>query len=812
MVLALSMLAQSVNIGLTPNPVSNPIPNASTLPSRLASGPFALDQGPGGTQITLRFAPFTPAEVAQTWAARYGLNMVNYSAAFGRYTFDLPRVQVDPVGQDEAFVEFPPLSQNTDIGTFISDNHLTVIQWLRSHDPEAPSTRIALVRLPSVNLHRIDPEKGTWAALLPAHLDIEKVKTWAQSSGLELLNYDSATGEVEVHAPGTEVAPPSPTAALLAALQKQLADAFSKIKPATPSPGVPGALSVASSSGGISLSWSAASGASAYAVYRSDSVNGAYSYIGQTTTLTFLDTSSPSGTQFYRVMGLRACDATVTDRGGCQSASPPLDLRYATTPSAVVAIPSSTPQSSLPGAPTGLTGVSISTGARLSWDAVSGSTAYAIYRSSSAGGAYDYMGQTTTPGFTDTSALAGATSYYRVMAMRACAATVTDLGGCQSSQPPFDPRFSTSPLAISVPAPTTTTPPVNPTPPATTPPPDTTTTTPAPPAPPTLQAAASDGHMALTWTSVTGATGYHIYRAQAGGQPVPLGTTTGTTFTDAGGQPGIAYTYEIAPVMPAGIASVAPGTTTAVWQAATSKPTITQMSPTTTTLTGNVQLRVEGRSGDGTATVTWAIGGNGGWTTIGTATAQPAGGDPLAWTSTLTWNTLGVGDGAVSLRVSVTDSAGNTTQADQVYQLVNGRPPAPTAFVATAQPGAIALTWQQPAYTDAASYQLYRDDAAQPLVELAADARHIPPGAPRRAGSAQRYRDRHGVDPDRHRACGRRFPAQACLGQHPSAKRHRLEPYPPHGHHHDERRRCFRIRPRWRRVEHGRRGGRLPER
>src|SRR6266849_8756880 len=96
----------------------------------------------------------------------------------------------------------------------------------------------------------------------------------------------------------------------------------------------------------------------------------------------------------------------------------------------------------------------------------------------------------------------------------------------------------------------------------------------------------------------------------------------------------------------------------------------------------------------------------------------------------MTWNTLGVGDGAISLRASVTDGAGNTTQVDQAFQIVNGRPPAPTAFTATAQPGAIALSWQQPAYAGAASYGLYRDEAVQPLIELGPDARSYVDGQP----------------------------------------------------------------------------------
>ncbi|HKN55021.1 MAG TPA: hypothetical protein VJX66_21170, partial [Amycolatopsis sp.] len=405
-------------------------------------------------------------------------------------------------------------------------------------------------------------------------------------------------------------------------------------------------------------------------------------------------------------MSLRACAASVTDRGGCQTASPALDTRYASAPSAVVSIPQS--GTSPAAAPSGLTGVSASPGARLTWNSVTGATAYAIFSSPTSGGAYTYIGQTTTTGFTDTAAPDGATSYYRVMAMHTCPAGTTDLGGCQASQPSFDPRYATVPLPVAVPASGGTT-----TGGGTTP----------PPAQVTVQATASDGHVTLTWTAVPGASAYHVFRSAAGGQAVAVGTTTDTSLVDTGGQAGGSYSYEVDPDMPAGSPDVTPATATAVWQAASSKPTVTAMEPSTGTLTGSVQLTLRGRSGDGAAVVTWLIGGNGGWTPIGTVTAQRAGGDPLAWTSTLTWNTTAVGDGAVSLRATAADGSGNTTQADQTYEIVNGRPPAPTAFAATPEAGAIALSWQQPTYTDAASYALYRDETADPLAVLNPDAR-----------------------------------------------------------------------------------------
>jgi hypothetical protein len=86
------------------------------------------------------------------------------------------------------------------------------------------------------------------------------------------------------------------------------------------------------------------------------------------------------------------------------------------------------------------------------------------------------------------------------------------------------------------PAPVTTPPPPPATPPAVTTPP-----LPALPAP-TLAATTVNGHVRLTWSAVTGATSYEVYRSQAGGQPVLIGTSTGTTIDDPGSAAGATYT------------------------------------------------------------------------------------------------------------------------------------------------------------------------------------------------------------------------------------------------------------------------------
>jgi fibronectin type 3 domain-containing protein len=49
--------------------------------------------------------------------------------------------------------------------------------------------------------------------------------------------------------------------------------------------------------------------------------------------------------------------------------------------------------------------------------------------------------------------------------------------------------------------------------------------------------------VALSWTAVSGATSYDIYR---NGSTQPIGNTTGTTYTDTGVTAGNSYTYNVA--------------------------------------------------------------------------------------------------------------------------------------------------------------------------------------------------------------------------------------------------------------------------
>ncbi|MFJ3335320.1 PA14 domain-containing protein [Streptomyces sp. NPDC086766] len=72
-----------------------------------------------------------------------------------------------------------------------------------------------------------------------------------------------------------------------------------------------------------------------------------------------------------------------------------------------------------PAAPTGPTADSETDGLRIGWNPVADAASYRVYRATSADGAYTLAGSTGETSYLDTSAVEGATSYYRVTALDA---------------------------------------------------------------------------------------------------------------------------------------------------------------------------------------------------------------------------------------------------------------------------------------------------------------------------------------------------------------------------------------------------------
>ena len=143
----------------------------------------------------------------------------------------------------------------------------------------------------------------------------------------------------------------------------------------------------------ITLRWSGVKGATAYAVYRYDSVKKAYVYIGKTDKKSYVCKGLAASSRY----SFKVRAAGSKGEGLFSGAA----AAY-TKPSA---------PSGLSGATTGFTSV------RLSWKAVSGASSYRLYRASSANGSYALIATTRSLSYADGKLQSGKTYYYRVSAV-----------------------------------------------------------------------------------------------------------------------------------------------------------------------------------------------------------------------------------------------------------------------------------------------------------------------------------------------------------------------------------------------------------
>ena len=148
------------------------------------------------------------------------------------------------------------------------------------------------------------------------------------------------------------------------------------------------------STGHVKLSWSKVAGASKYEIWRAESKNGTYTRMYTTVYTTYTNTSSKAGhTYYYKVKAIsertsyaNSAFSTIVERT-CDCARPSVKI-------------------------------SLSNGdPRLTWSAVSGADKYIIYRATSKDGTYTKMYTTSNKSYTNTSAKAGKTYYYKVIAV-----------------------------------------------------------------------------------------------------------------------------------------------------------------------------------------------------------------------------------------------------------------------------------------------------------------------------------------------------------------------------------------------------------
>ncbi|WP_180247630.1 SpoIID/LytB domain-containing protein [Bacillus sp. AFS031507] len=141
----------------------------------------------------------------------------------------------------------------------------------------------------------------------------------------------------------------------------------------------------------------------------------------------------------------------------------------------------------------------------LSWSAVSGSSGYEIYRSTSSTGTYTKIASTTSTSYSSTSLNTGTAYYYKVRAYK----TVTP-----SAYSGYSSVVSAKPVLAT----------------------------------PSSAKAASSAYNSIktSWTAVSGASGYEVYRATSStGSYYYAGSTTSTSFNNSGLVTNTPYYYKI---------------------------------------------------------------------------------------------------------------------------------------------------------------------------------------------------------------------------------------------------------------------------
>lgn len=246
--------------------------------------------------------------------------------------------------------------------------------------------------------------------------------------------------------------------------------------PATSTPKF--SITTDSSTGKPLLKWADDDGALAFVVYRSTSKAGEYSALDTVFDTKYLDTSAMPGRTYYYIV-------TVMDMNGKEKQSA---IKSITCDCARPVVSITTNASS--GKPS------------LKWNAVDGATKYEVYRATSKNGTYTKMYTTTSTSYTNSSAVAGTTYYYKVKAI------------CGKSS------YGNSAYSVVKSIKCT-------------------------PAAPSLSISRVNGKPKLSWKAVSGATKYWIYRSTDGKNFKYYDSTTKTSYTNSGAASGTKYYYKV---------------------------------------------------------------------------------------------------------------------------------------------------------------------------------------------------------------------------------------------------------------------------
>ncbi|WP_407306763.1 cell wall-binding repeat-containing protein [Desulfosporosinus sp. SB140] len=252
------------------------------------------------------------------------------------------------------------------------------------------------------------------------------------------------------------------------------------------------------SSNQVYLNWYPVSYATYYSVYRSTSLTGTYTIVGVPTTANYTDsTVSANTTYYYKVEAV-----------GNTGSSPDSAIVYATTTTSNGALP----------APVNVTATTASSSQiYLSWDPVSSATYYNVYRATSYSGSYSIIGVPTTTSITDSGLSPNIAYYYKVVAV----------GSTGTSSDSTIVSATTTITNDVMPAPTNVT-----------------------------ATAVSNNQIYLTWSPVSNATSYYVYRSTSPSDTYSnIATVTTPYYTDSSLALNTTYYYEIQAVGSSGLSS-----------------------------------------------------------------------------------------------------------------------------------------------------------------------------------------------------------------------------------------------------------------